>query len=404
MKLKSTSHGYRTYLLCFVAFLSSCAQLQRPEKTTPNIVSNTVPVKKEKKSTTTLIDGELSTPYHRFDLAYSQSHYDFWQDYFEKKDHERFQRFVNNGLNFYPVITKIFQEYGLPQELFFVGLIESGYYTSAKSHAKAVGPWQFIASTGKIYKLRIDKNVDERQSIVASTHAAAKYFRDLYNIFSSWELALSAYNAGEYRVIGAIRKGKTRDYKKLVEMGLLPSETIAYVPKIAAASTVFQKLKLDLSAITSPWAAFEEVTVTQSFSPSQVAKSLNMELRDFYSYNTHLKKTRSVIPVRKNQNLKLYIPNHISVSSLEIKKVAAKKEVRRVASNNNKKSFKIYRVKRGDMLNSLARRFKTSVGQIKKLNRLKRSHIQIGQRLKIPRSHEDQIFVGSSEGRPDSDS
>src|SRR5690606_20591107 len=92
------------------------------------------------------------------------------------------------------------------------------------------------------YGLRVDKSVDERQNIHKATAAAARYFRDLYNIFGSWELALCAYNAGEYRIIGAIRKGNTRDYRELVKKGLLPKETIYYIPKVVAAKTIAKKM------------------------------------------------------------------------------------------------------------------------------------------------------------------
>ncbi|TDJ06041.1 MAG: lytic transglycosylase, partial [Deltaproteobacteria bacterium] len=125
-------------------------------------------------------------------LRYYQGHYKYWKKYFSTKRKKGFLRFLRNGARFKNIIENIFQVNGLPKELYYVGLIESGYYLKAKSVANAVGPWQFIKGTGKRYGLRIDRYVDERKSIFKSTWAAAQYFKDLYNIFGSWELALCA--------------------------------------------------------------------------------------------------------------------------------------------------------------------------------------------------------------------
>ena len=142
---------------------------------------------------------------------------------------------MKNGEKYRPIVTRIFKKHGLPVDLFYVGLIESGFNSHIRSHADAVGPWQFIKGTATRYGLRVDRHVDERRNIHKATEAAAGYFKDLYNIFGSWELALCAYNAGEYRIINAIRRGNTRDYRELVRKKLIPKETIYYVPKVAAA-------------------------------------------------------------------------------------------------------------------------------------------------------------------------
>jgi hypothetical protein len=173
----------------------------------------------------------------------------FWVDYFTKKNRERFQRFINNGEEYRHHIEEVLMQYGLPKELYFVGLIESGYYLGAKSHASAVGPWQFIRATGKRYGMKINREIDERQDLFKATHAAAKYFKDLHNMFSSWELALAAYNAGENGVLRRIIKYGTRDYYQLSRRKKLHSETINYVPKVLAAmhimKLIFQKRNTD---------------------------------------------------------------------------------------------------------------------------------------------------------------
>ena len=173
-------------------------------------------------------------------ISYEKKHYDFWLEYFVlgQKGRHRFQNHLINGDRLRNVVESILAIYNLPLDLYFVGLIESGYNAHIESKAKALGYWQFIKKTAKNYGLRVDEYVDERRNIVKATHGAAKYFRDLYNILGSWELALIAYNAGEYRIINAIRKGKTRDYRELVRKKLIPQETIYYIPKMMAAREI----------------------------------------------------------------------------------------------------------------------------------------------------------------------
>jgi len=183
-------------------------------------------------------------PYSRnFLLKKNTKRMQFWVEYFTKKNRERFQRFINNGEEYRHHIESILVEQGLPKELYYVGLIESGYYLGAKSHASAVGPWQFIKGTGTRYGLRVTSEIDERRDLFKATKAAAMYFKDLHNVFSSWELALAAYNAGEYGIIRRIMKHGTRDFYELSRNKQLPSETINYVPKVLAAMHIINNAK-----------------------------------------------------------------------------------------------------------------------------------------------------------------
>ncbi len=140
-----------------------------------------------------------------------------------------------NGAKYVPTMTDILVQGGLPPELVYVPLIESGYRPHAVSPAGAVGPWQFIRETGRRYGLRIDALVDERRDPVKSTQAAVEYLRDLHAMFGDWELSLAAYNSGEYRVARILAQKDADDFWDMRERGYLPNETSDYVPRFLAA-------------------------------------------------------------------------------------------------------------------------------------------------------------------------
>jgi hypothetical protein len=133
-----------------------------------------------------------------------------------------------------PVIENILSEEGVPRELIWVGLVESGYDRAARSPKNAVGMWQLIPETARRFGLVVGR-VDERIDTVKATRAAARYLRLLYETFGDWQLALAAYNAGEARVQSAIGRAGTRDFRALADGQYLPRETRAYVPAVMAA-------------------------------------------------------------------------------------------------------------------------------------------------------------------------
>jgi hypothetical protein len=158
--------------------------------------------------------------------------------YFSTKRKDVIQRQLNRSTRYLPMIKKIFREYGLPDDLAYLAMVESGFNPKACSPARAEGMWQFIASTGRRYGLVINRQVDERFDPEKSTRAAARYLRDLYEQFGSWYLAAASYNCGEKRVERELRKSSCRNFWQLSANHCLPDETKNYVPQMIAATII----------------------------------------------------------------------------------------------------------------------------------------------------------------------
>ena len=150
---------------------------------------------------------------------------------------------LKNAAMYYDLLDPVLKEYGLPTEILFLAYIESGFDESARSYADAVGPWQFTEETARRYGLQIDETVDERTDFLKSTHAAARYLKDLYLEFGSLELALAAYNSGENRVRSAIYYGGTDDFWTLASDGLFPRQTVEHVAKFSAAMVLSERVQ-----------------------------------------------------------------------------------------------------------------------------------------------------------------
>lgn len=313
-------------------------------------------------------------------LEYEPKHYDFWLNYFTKRDQERFGRHLRNGYKYKQLVFHILKEHGLPTDLFYVGLIESGYNNRIKSHAGAAGPWQFMPKTARHYGLRVDSQVDERWNIYKSTHAAARYFSDLYNIFGSWELAMCAYNAGEYRIIRAIRKGKTRSYRELVQKKLIPKETAYYIPKVAAARALVQSEEkfgfFHGKDQDSLYGQASLVELNKSFSLKSVSELSNVPIKTLSEMNPDIKK--DYVKVRGAYGILVPKIHASKLAGLELPKL--KVPARYTASNTS------HKVRRGENLSVIAKRYNVSVKSLKSLNRLRGSRIYVGQKLKLPSS------------------
>ena len=158
--------------------------------------------------------------------------------YFQTSGKKIFSGWLERSAKYIPMMKTLLKENGLPEDLVYMALIESGFNPYAISRMKAAGPWQFIYRTGKRYGLNVTWWVDERRDPEKSTVAAANYLKDLYDMFECWYLAAAGYNAGEYKIAKAMKRYRTEDFWELTKYRYLKRETKDYVPQMIAAALI----------------------------------------------------------------------------------------------------------------------------------------------------------------------
>ncbi len=216
----------------------------------------------------------------------------WWIHYYAVREHELFQRMLDRGAGYKPMVEGVLRGHMMPPELYYLAMIESGYVTHAKSNAQAVGIWQFIHGTGIRYGLRYDPYTDERRHPGLATEAAAKHLLDLHRRFNSWYLALAAYNAGPERIAHAIRRGKSRDFWTLAEKRALPVETMNYIPKFLAAiiiSSHYEKFGFHKPIPEESYPELEPVVVRPGVALSYLARQSGVELENLKRYNPQIR-------------------------------------------------------------------------------------------------------------------
>lgn len=316
-----------------------------------------------------------------------------WLQYFAFEDHERFQRFLDRGERYHPMVRSVLKSHDMPAELYYLGMIESGYATHATSRASAVGIWQFMRGTGRQYGLKLDRYTDERRHPLASTHAAAKYLKTLYKAFKSWYLALAAYNAGEGRIARGIRRAGSRDYWELVERRVLPAETIDYIPKFIAATIIGrhpEKYGFKVAPASDAYPEVARVKVPGGVRLDRVARSAGVSSKVLQDLNPQLRRGITS-PYRASAHI--WVPQHLSARFSRARTFRDVSPLRRLLARDSQRermvervaaARRFYRVRGGDTLHGIAARFELPVSQIKRMNRLRRNLIFVGQRLRLP--------------------
>jgi membrane-bound lytic murein transglycosylase D len=214
-----------------------------------------------------------------------------WVKFFTGKGRRHFINYTQRAGRYAPVLSKIMADNGLPRDLIYLAMAESGFQNHARSWAKAVGPWQFMPATGRKFGLNIDWYVDERRDPLKATIAAANYLKTLHGLFGSWELAAAGYNAGEGKIARAIRMYRTNDFWKLTKGRYLRPETKNYVPKIMALAIIGKNLDafgFKDEVRFEQALDYEEIMVKGNADLYEVAEVLQIDFDEVKRYNPEI--------------------------------------------------------------------------------------------------------------------
>ena len=274
-----------------------------------------------------------------------------------------------------PMIVRELKKAGLPEELSWLPLIESGFKTKALSRARALGLWQFIPSTGYKFGLRRTVWVDDRLDPEKATAAAIAYLSELHEIFGDWSTVLAAYNCGEGAVLRAIKRQKINYLDNFWDLyQRLPMETARYVPRFLATLHIIKNPKkygIELGQPDMPL-DYETVTVNKQMNLADIAKALNVPTATLTLLNPALR-----YRVTPDKEYDLHVP--VGMSKVLLAKLDSIKSWKPPS-----RYYVVHRVRKGETLSLIAKKYHTSVRAIKMSNRIRGNIIRIGQKLRVP--------------------
>ena len=300
---------------------------------------------------------------------------EFYLAYFQTNIRDRLSIWLERSGRYLPIMRETFQRYGLPKDLVYMSLIESGFNPSAHSRAHAVGPWQFMKGTGRLYGLKINRWIDERRDPIKSTDAAARHLKDLYERFDSWPLALASYNAGPRKIQRALSRAKADTYWQIRKTRYIRRETKGYVPKFIAATLIAKNPeRYGFNPEYYEPFDYDEVAVPAMASLKVIARAAGISFKELKGLNPELR-TEITPPTISKYMLRLP-----SGSKEDF-------EIRYADIPEGKKVFRTrYIVKRNDTLSGIARRYGTSTSLLAKMNhRSTRRVLRVGEALYIPK-------------------
>jgi membrane-bound lytic murein transglycosylase D len=394
-------------LIKSLIFISSCSQVkvnsvansvQQNETSLSNFEGNTVYKVKDDNTCDGCIRGAYSENIHsanavekkvyaledQSDFNLKNTSFDFpvvynqstkkWINYFIGRGRNSLLRYLELSGRYAPFMAEMLDERGMPRDLIFLAMAESGFQNHAKSHARAVGPWQFIAPTGKKFGLKINWYVDERKDPIKATIAASTYLRDLYNMFGSWELAAAAYNAGEGKISRAVRKYASDDFWKISKNRFLKSETRNYVPKIMALSIIGKNLEVfGLEEIDfKDSLEFELVTIPPLTDLIQLAESTGWDLDELQLWNPELIRWFSPPGLEYKLRTPVGMSNKVQnyIASL----------------NGSNSKFQKYEVSKGTNFNEISKKYRIPAEVLLDLNEEKKdlTYLKKGEEVLLP--------------------
>jgi len=307
-----------------------------------------------------------------------------------KNRRESLQRLITLSTYYFPMFEQELDSHDIPLEIKYLAIVESALKPRAKSRVGATGLWQFMYNTGKMYGLDVSSYVDERSDPIKSTEAATKYLSKLYEIFGDWDLALAAYNSGPGNVTKAIRRsGGYQNYWNIRHN--LPRETAGYLPAFLATMYIFEYAEEHGFTKAKPEFVYKEtdtVRVKQMITLDQVSEVTGVAIEELQFLNPSYK--LDIIPYIKDENYTLRLPRNVIGPFVNNEdqiyayaKAEFDKREKPLPQFFEAESKTIYRVRSGDFLGKIARKYGVRVSQIKQWNGLRSNNISIGQRLTI---------------------
>ena len=354
----------------------------------------------------------------------------------QKYKTKHFFKAMEEAYVFIPSIKNILAEYNVPKEFLYLAMAESNFHNTAYSRKRAAGLWQFIPATARLYGLKIDEYVDERRDPIKSTKAAAKYLSNLHKKFGKWYLAAIAYNCGSGRLSRAIKRAHSDELQVLLnsKKRFIPRESRLYIRKILALALLANDeqflIESEYAYLLNRANAYSLATVRLERGASliELSKQVGIPFYELKKLNRHLK--YDFIPPYKN-GYEVYIPyikladfkqkyhpstvgniymvysvkkgdnlskigrrygvpykiimdfNHLKSSRLRLKQKLIIPVVKNKKTKRNTQKGHYYIVKKGDTLESISKRYRVSIQNIKMQNHLKGNLIRVGERLKL---------------------
>ncbi len=295
---------------------------------------------------------------------------------FQGKQRSSFSRFLTRSGFYINTIENELASKGMPREIAYLALVESGFNPRARSRANAIGLWQFMAGTGKDYNLKIDNYIDERCNVEKSTKAAINYLGDLYREFGDWYLAVAAYNAGPGKIRSGIKRYNVDNFWDLAAQKHLPLETIRYVPKLLATIIIARdpaKFGFGNLRLASPL-EFDTLTVGPSLGLDAVALIAECKKGDIIRLNPELMRKKTPANLARYQ---IKIPKG--------KKNIAENNMKRLHSVAST-AYKSHKVGKGDTLPKICKKYNLNTTTLLKVNNLQDGKLALGKTLRIPYS------------------
>jgi membrane-bound lytic murein transglycosylase D len=300
----------------------------------------------------------------------------YYIDYFTGPGRSAFSRWLERTTRYLPYMQEVFAAEGLPRDLVYLSIVESGLNPKAYSWAHASGPWQFIPSTGKIFGLEADYWRDERRDFEKSTHAAARFLKELHGIFNGdWYLAVAAYNAGPGAVARAIERSGSTDFWTISHNLHLPKETRNYVPKLLAVLLIAKQPERYGFTDTQFLAPIvcDKVTVDGPVDLAVIARLADSSYGEIKSLNPELKRWCTPPQLQSYQiNLPVGTKDNFLAAYAELP--AAERQ-----------NYKVHKFAKGETLQGLAKQYRLSVDDILRANSLAAAKaVKVGRNLAIP--------------------